>query len=415
MTRPLNVSRIRKDFPILSRKVGKKPLVYLDNAATTQKPLSVLHAMDAYYRSSNANVHRGIHRLAEEATLAYEHAHTNVGDFIRASSMEEVVFTRGTTDSLNMLARMLAPSVRKGDTILVTQMEHHSNLIPWQQLAKAKKAHLRFIPVGVRSGLLDLSTLDRLITPRTKVVALPHVSNVLGTINPLSEIVSRAHAAGAVVVLDAAQSVPHLPVDVKKSKVDFAAFSGHKMYGPTGVGVLYGRSSSLSELEPVVFGGEMVREVSYRDASWNDLPWKFEAGTPPIAEGIGLSAAVDYLRKLGMDSIRAHEKSILSYAYKRLSSMRGVSLYGPSSVANRSGVLAFNVKGIHPHDVAAWLNEDGVAVRAGHHCAMPLSHLLQIPSSSRLSVGVYNTKGEMDILADSLVRAQHVFGGSIHE
>lgn len=415
MTRKVNVARIRKEFPILSRKVGKRPLVYLDNAATTQKPLSVLRAMDSYYRLNNANVHRGIHRLAEEATLAYEHAHQNVADFIHASSMKEIIFTRGTTDSLNMLARMLTPSVKRGDEILVTQMEHHSNLIPWQQLARSKGAKLRFIPVSPKTGLLDLSSLGRLITRRTKVVAIPHVSNVLGTIVPVKDIVSRAHAVGALVVLDAAQSVPHIALDVKKLGVDFACFSGHKMYGPTGIGVLYGKESLLLAMEPVSFGGEMVREVTFQDATWNDLPWKFESGTPPIAEGVGLSAAVDFLRKVGMDSIRAHEKTLLSHAYKRLSLMKGVSLYGPSSISDRSGVIAFNVKGIHPHDVAAWLNEDGVAVRAGHHCAMPLSKLLGIPSSSRLSVGIYNTKEEIDVLVESLARAQRVFGGTSHE
>lgn len=411
----VNVSRIRKEFPILSRKVGKKPLVYLDNAATTQKPLLVLLAMDSYYRMSNANVHRGIHRLAEEATLAYEHAHQNVADFIHASSMKEIIFTRGTTDSLNMLARMLASKVKKGDEILVSQMEHHSNLVPWQQLVHSKGATLRFIPVSPKTGLLNLSSLSRLITRRTKIVSIPHVSNVLGTIVPVKEIVKRAHDVGALVVLDAAQSVPHLALDVKKLGVDFACFSGHKMYGPTGIGVLYGKESLLNELEPVSFGGEMVREVTYQNATWNDLPWKFESGTPPIAEGIGLSAAVDFLRKVGMDSVRAHEKTLLAHAYKRLSSMKGISVYGPSSIADRSGVLAFNVKGIHPHDVAAWLNEDGVAVRAGHHCAMPLSKLLGIPSSARLSVGVYNTKEEIDVLVESLARAQVVFGGKSHE
>lgn len=412
MSKVVSPKSVRKQFPILSRKIGKKPLVYLDNAATTQKPLSVIRAMDSYYQSHNANVHRGIHRLAEEATLAYEHAHENVASFIRASSMREVVFTRGTTDSFNTLVGMLAPSLKKGDEMVISQIEHHSNLVPWQQLAKRSKNTLRFLPLDKKEGTLDLSSLDKIINKRTKVVSVTHVSNVLGCIVPVKQIVKRAHEVGALVALDAAQSVPHLPVDVRSLNVDFACFSGHKMYGPTGIGVLYGKEEHLRTLDPVVFGGEMVREVSFKESTWNELPWKFEAGTPPIAEGVGLSAAVDFLRSFGMDSVRNHEKKLLSHAYTQLSRMKGVTPYGPSSIASRSGVIAFSVKGIHPHDVAAWLNEDGVAVRAGHHCAMPLSNLLGIPSSSRLSVGIYNTKEEIDALVESLGRAQKVFGGA---
>ncbi|MFH0969904.1 MAG: SufS family cysteine desulfurase [Candidatus Diapherotrites archaeon] len=404
---------IRKQFPILSRKVGKFPLVYLDNAATTQKPLSVLQKMETYYRFHNANVHRGIHQLAEEATLAYEHAHSNVARLIHARSLSEIVFTRGTTDALNMLARMLASKVGHGDEILVSQIEHHSNLIPWQQLAKQKGAVLRFIPYDSKSGALSLNSLHKLITPKTKIVALTHVSNVLGCIVPLKDVISRAHEVNAFVVLDAAQSTAHLPLNVHSLDVDFACFSGHKMYGPTGIGVLFGKESLLSSLDPVVFGGEMVREVYFDRAVWNETPWKFEAGTPPIAEGVGLGAAVDFLLAQRISSIRAHEKKLLRRAYDNISSLSNITVYGPSSIEERSGVLAFSVKGIHPHDVAAFLNEKGIAVRAGHHCAMPLTQLLGVPSTTRASVGIYNTRAEIDFLVESLSHAQKVFKGGL--
>ncbi len=401
---------IRNQFPILSRKIGKKPLVYFDNAATTQKPLSVLNAMDNYYRTHNANVHRGIHKLAEEATLEYENAHQKIANFVGAKSLNEIVFTRGTTDSLNMLARMLSVYVQKGDEIAVSQIEHHSNLIPWQQLAASKGATLRFIPLNKKTGMLDLSSLSKIITSKTKIVSIPHVSNVLGTIVPVSEIAKRAHAVGARVVVDAAQSVPHMPVNIRSLGADFICFSGHKMYGPTGIGVLYGSEESLNALEPVSFGGEMVREVYFDRATWNSIPWKFEAGTPPIAEGVGLGAAVDFLSKITMPVVRNHEKKLVTYAYDQLSSHSGVTIYGPEP-ANRSGLVAFNVERVHSHDLSSLLNEDGIAIRAGHHCAMPLAHLLNIPASARASFGIYNTKGEVDSLMASVKNAQSIFSG----
>lgn len=401
---------IRSQFPILSRKIGTKPLIYLDNAATTQKPVSVLNAMDHYYRNSNANVHRGIHKLAEEATMAYEDAHQKVATFIGAKSMNEVVFTRGTTDSLNMLARMLSVHVKKGDEIVVTQIEHHSNLIPWQQVAQAKGAKLNFIHLDKKTGLLDLSNLKKIITSKTKIVSLPHVSNVLGVIVPVKEIAARAHEVGALVVVDAAQSIPHMPVNVRTLGADFICFSGHKMYGPTGIGVMWGSEAALNALEPVYFGGEMVREVYYDRATWNSIPWKFEAGTPPIAEGVGLGAAVDFLSKITMPVVRAHEKKLVTYAYNELLAVPGVTIYGPEP-ANRSGLVAFNVKQVHPHDLSSLLNEDGIAIRAGHHCAMPLAHLLNIPASARASFGIYNTKEEVDALVASVNKAQAIFSG----
>jgi cysteine desulfurase/selenocysteine lyase len=403
-------SSIQKEFPILSRKIGKHSLVYLDNAATTQKPLTVLKAMDAYYRLHNANVHRGIYRLAEEATLAYELAHQKTADFIHAQSMREIIFTRGTTDSLNMLARMLSSSVEKGDEIVVSQIEHHSNLIPWQQLANAQKAALKFIPLDKKSGMLDLSRIDKIITSKTKIVSIPHVSNVLGTIVPIKEIARRAHKVGAVVSVDAAQSVPHMPVNVRSLECDFFSFSGHKMYGPTGIGVLWGKESLLNHLEPVSFGGEMVREVYYDRATWNDLPWKFEAGTPPIAEGVGLSAAIDFLQKQGMEKVRAHEKELVKYAYDKLFALKNISIYGPEPKF-RSGVITFNATPVHPHDLASLLNEKGIAIRAGHHCAMPLATLLNISASARASFGIYNTQQEVDLLVESIKKAQSIFSG----
>ncbi len=399
---------IRKQFPILSRKIGKHPLVYLDNAATTQKPLSVIQAMDDYYSHTNANIHRGIHQLAEESTRDFESARERTASFLGVSS-REIIFTRGTTDSINQLARMLSPIIKRGDEIVITQLEHHSNLVPWQQLAKQKGALLRFIPLSKTTGQLSLASLSKIITSKTKIVSLTHVSNVLGSISPVKEIVARAHEVGAFVVLDAAQSVGHLPLSLSKLDVDFAAFSSHKMYGPTGIGVLYGKESLLSSLEPVVFGGEMVRDVSFDFATWNDLPWKFEPGTPPIAEAIGLGAAVDFLQKYSRDAIRSHEKKLLRRAYEGLSSLDGVSVFGPQDIVHRSGVVSFSVKNVHPHDVAALLNEQGIAVRAGHHCAMPLTQLLGVPSTSRASVGIYTTSAEIDSLLVSVKRAHSIF------
>ncbi len=405
-----NDAHLRKQFPILSRKINGKPLVYLDNAATTQKPESVLRAMDTFYKTSNANVHRGIHTLSEEATLQYEHAHENVAKFVGATSMREIVFTRGTTESFNLLARMLTQNLSRGDEIILTHAEHHSNLVPWQQLAIQKGLKLKFIPLDKKTSELNWSAFENLLSKKTKVVSLAHVSNMLGSIAPLKKISKLTRDAGAFLCVDAAQSVARLPIDVKRTGIDFLAFSGHKMYGPTGSGVLYGREDLLSSIEPVSFGGDMVREVTLNKSTWNDLPWKFEPGTPSIAEGIGLSAAVDFLRRTTLDKINAHEQKLLKHTLNSLSALKNISIYGPRSAKDRAGVVSFNVKHVHPHDLSSLLNEDGIAIRAGHHCAMPLAHALDIPASARASFGVYNTLNEVDALVNGIKKAQTIFG-----
>ncbi len=407
----LRESAVRKQFPIFSRKMNGKPLVYLDNGATTQKPLSVLAAMDSFYKTSNANVHRGIHTLSEEATIAYEHAHDNVAQFIGASSLREIIFTRGTTESFNMLSRMLTQDLKRGDEIILSQAEHHSNLVPWQQLAIQKGLKVKFVPLNQKTGELNWEVFEKMLSQKTKVVSLAHVSNVLGSIAPLKKISKLSHGAGALFCVDAAQSVARLPIDVKRMGIDFLAFSGHKMYGPTGSGVLYGREDLLSQMEPVFYGGDMVREVTFNTSTWNDLPWKFEPGTPAIAEGIGLSAAVDFLRTFPLDAIYSHEQKLLKRTLDAFSALDGISIYGPLSPSARAGVVSFNVKGVHPHDLASLLNEDGIAIRAGHHCAMPLASVLDIPASTRVSFGVYNTLSEVDALVNGIKKAQKIFKG----
>lgn len=403
-----SASNLRAQFPILARKIGTRPLAYFDNAATTQKPLAVLDAMDDYYRAHNANVHRGIHRLAEEATMAYESAHVKSAHFIGAKGMEEIIFTRGTTESFNLLARLLEPKIKKGDEILLTQLEHHSNLVPWQQLAARTQAKIKFIPLNPKTGELNISNLDELITSKTKLVSITFVSNVLGTIVSVKKIAKAAHAVGALVAVDAAQAVSHLPVDVKSLNCDFLAFSGHKMYGPTGIGVLYGRESLLRELEPVFFGGEMVREVTFERATWNSLPWKFEPGTPPIAEAVGLAAAVDFMRGVSIKKIQSHEHALVAQTMEGLSNQKGVTLYGPPA-SKRGSVVAFNGKNVHAHDMASLLNEDGIAIRAGNHCAMPLTQLLGLSASARASFAIYNTPEEVERLVSGVARAQKIF------
>lgn len=400
----------RAKFPILSRRINGKPLVYLDNGATTQKPASVLSAMDTFYKTSYANIHRGIHTLSEEATIQYEHAHQNVADFIGAKSMKEIVFTHGTTDSFNMLSRMLAPTLSRGDEIIISHAEHHSNLVPWQQLAREKKLTLSFIPLNKKTGEIDWTAFEKMLSKKTKVVSLTHVSNVLGSISPLKKLSKLTHDAGALLSVDAAQSVARLPLDVSRAGVDFLAFSGHKMYGPTGIGVLFGRESLLSQLEPAYFGGDMVREVTLSASTWNDLPWKFEPGTPPIVEGIGLNAAVDFLRSFPFEKILPHERALIKQTLDGLHNMKNVHVYGPSSPSARAGVVSFNLKNVHPHDVASLLNEDGIAIRAGTHCAMPLARELNIPASARASFAVYNTPSDVDALLASLAKAQKIFG-----
>ena len=396
----LNADRIREDFPILKRKVYGKPLVYLDNAATTQKPMQVIRAMNDHYEGYNSNVHRAVHRLSQEATEAYDDAHDKVADFIGAAGMEEIVFTKNATESINIVANSLSRQLKKGDEILLTQMEHHSNIVPWQQAAKRTGAKLRYAEI-TGSGELNMRQLQQMVGKKTKIVAFTHVSNVLGTINPAREIIAAAKEAGAVTVLDAAQAVPHIPVDVKQLGCDFMAFSAHKMLGPTGTGVLYGKEELLKNVEPLLYGGDMISEVSFEDAKWNELPWKFEAGTPNVAGAVGLAAAVDYLQKTGMENISQHEKMLTRKAMEKLRQIDELTIYGPEA-ENRGGLVAFNINGLHTHDVSAILDAEGIAVRGGHHCAMPLARLLGISGSTRASFYLYNTPEEIEKLATAL-------------
>ena len=405
----LNVKAIQSDFPILQVEAYPGvPLIYLDNAATSQKPAPVIEAMVDYLSGYNANVHRGLHRLSEDATAAYEGARERVAAFINSAETESVIFVRNTTEAINLVAYSWGrANIQPGDQILLTEMEHHSNVVPWQLLAEERGAVVRYLPI-TEDGLLDLSTLPGMLTERTKLFAFTAMSNVLGTINPVKELVAAARAVGAVTVIDAAQSVPHLGVDVQGIGCDFLAFSGHKMCGPTGIGVLYGRRELLEEMPPFLGGGEMIRRVRFEGSTWNDLPWKFEAGTPSIAEGIGLGAAVDYLSKVGMDEIHAHEQFIAGYALEALSEVKGLHALGPP-VAQRGGVVAFTLDGIHPHDISQLLDQDGIAIRAGHHCAMPLHHRLRIPASARASFYLYTSTDEVDKLVTGLNRVREVF------
>ena len=395
----------RPDFPILARAINGYPLAYLDSAASSQKPRTVIEAMSQYYERNHANVHRSIHTLGEEATELYEAARDRVQRFIGAASREEIVLTRGTTDGLNLLADALCGPLRPGDEVLITEMEHHSNLIPWQMAARRRGLTLKAVPI-TEAGLLDLDALDRLLTARTKVVAFTHVSNVLGTINPVAEIVSRAGRVGAITVVDGAQAAPHLAIDMSLLHCDFYVFSPHKMLGPTGIGVLYGRRPRLAGLEPTRGGGEMIKEVWMDRAQWNDLPWRFEPGTPPIAEAVGLTAAVEYLEKLGMERVTEHERALTRQALDGLAAIAGVTVYGPRSGVERGAVVAFSVAGLHPHDVAALLDAEGIAVRAGHHCAMPLMRRLGVVGTARASFSVFNSPDEVARLLGAVAAAR---------
>jgi cysteine desulfurase / selenocysteine lyase len=391
----------RPDFPILERAVNGRALVYLDSAASSQRPRIVIEAMSRYYERSHANVHRSIHTLGEEATELYETARDRVQRFLGAADREEVVLTRGTTDGLNLVADAIGHTLRAGDEILITEMEHHSNIIPWQMAARLSGAAVRAIPLGPE-GALDVRAFDRLLTPRTRVVALTHVSNVLGTINPVAEICARSRSVGAVSVVDGAQAVPHLPVDISRLNCDFYAFSAHKMLGPTGIGVLWGRREILDRLEPTRGGGEMIKEVWVDRADWNDLPWRFEPGTPPIAEAVGLTAAIEYLEKLGMESVAAHEGRLAREAVSALAAIPGVTVYGPPAERPRGAVVSFSVAGLHPHDVATLLDAEGIAVRAGHHCAQPLMRRLGVVGTSRASFSVFNSSEEVETLVSTV-------------
>jgi len=406
----LDVEQIRADFPILNREVkpGVK-LVYLDSAATSQKPLAVIETLDLYNRKYNANIHRGVHTLAEEATAMYEDARKKIAEFIKARSAREVVYTRNATESINLVTQTWGrANLNAGDVIILTEMEHHSNLVPWQMLAAEKNLRLEFIPV-TEDGLLDLETYRKLLTLGPRMVAFSGMSNVLGTITPVKEITALAHQAGALTLVDGAQLVPHLPVNVQDLDIDFLAFSGHKMCGPTGIGILWGREALLEAMPPFLGGGDMIKKVYLRNFSSNTLPHKFEAGTPSIAEGIGLGAAVDYLTGIGMQAVETYEQNIIRYALDRLSEVPGLKVIGPEA-GKRGGVSSFTMQGIHPHDVAQILDSAGIAVRAGHHCAMPLHDKFGLPATTRASFYLYNTHSEVDALVEGLYRVQKMFG-----
>jgi len=406
--RHVDFAELRKEFPIFERKVHGKPLIYLDSTATTQKPLAVLEVLDRYYRTYNANIHRGVYLIAEEATQAYEDAREKVARFLNARSSKEIVFTRGTTESVNLVAHAWGrKNVGRGDVIVLTEMEHHSNLVPWQLLATERGATIRYIPVD-GNGRLDLSGFDRLLEGPIKIVSLAHVSNVLGTINPVAEIARRAHKAGAVVMVDGAQSVPHMPVDVRALDCDFLALSGHKMLAPTGIGALYGKREVLEAMPPFFGGGEMIREVRLEGSTWNDVPFKFEAGTMNIADTIAFGAAIDYLSEIGMEAVHAHGRELVEETMRILGSIPGVTIYGPPA-AERGGIVPFTVDDIHAHDVAAVLDHEGVAVRAGHHCAMPLHTKLGLAATTRASFYVYNLISDVERLGEGVRKAKQVF------
>ncbi|WP_142423164.1 cysteine desulfurase [Enterococcus durans] len=405
----ISADKIRQDFPILFQEVNDEPLVYLDNAATTQKPKAVLDALKDYYEHENANVHRGVHTLAERATHSYEAAREKVRSFINASETAEVLFTRGTTTSLNWVARSFGEQfIHEGDEILISYMEHHSNVIPWQQLAKKTGASLKYIEL-TEEGFLDMEKAKELINSNTKIVSIAHVSNVLGVINPVEELAQMIHEQGGILVVDGAQSTPHMAIDVQQIDCDFFAFSGHKVCGPTGIGVLYGKRKWLEQMEPVEFGGEMIDFVELYDSTWKELPWKFEAGTPNIAGAIALGHAIDYLEAIGMENIHHYEEELVAYVLPKLQQIEGLKIYGPQDPAKRTGVIAFNLDGLHPHDVATALDMEGVAVRAGHHCAQPLLKYLQVAATARASFYFYNTKQDADRLVDAILATKEFF------
>lgn len=404
----LNVEAIIKDFPILAQQVNGKRLAYLDSTATSQKPKQVIDALTDYYERYNSNVHRGVHTLGSLATDGYEGARETVRHFIHAKYFEEIIFTRGTTAAINLIAHSYGDAnVGEGDEIVVTQMEHHANLVPWQQLAKRKGATLKFVPMA-EDGTITLEAVRETVSERTKIVAIAHVSNVLGTINDIKAIAEIAHENGAIISVDGAQSVPHMKVDVQDLNVDFYSFSGHKMLGPTGIGVLYGKREHLNQMEPTEFGGDMIDFVDLYDSTWTDLPTKFEAGTPLIAQAIGLQAAIEYIESIGFDAIHAHEQALTTYAYEQMSQIEGIDIYGPSK-EKRAGIITFNLKDVHPHDVATALDTEGVAVRAGHHCAQPLMKWLNVSSTARASFYIYNTKEDIDQLVEGLKQTKEFF------
>ncbi|PEC55731.1 cysteine desulfurase [Bacillus cereus] len=402
----MNIHEIRKQFPILDQKVNGKQLVYFDSAATSQKPIQVIETLERYYKEYNSNVHRGVHTLGTKATDAYEGAREKVRKFINAKSMEEIIFTRGTTTALNTVAASYGlENVKEGDEIVISYMEHHSNIIPWQQVAKKTGATLKYLPLQP-DGTISLEDVRQTVTSNTKIVSIMQISNVLGTINPVKEIGAIAHENGAIMVVDGAQSTPHMKVDVQDLNCDFYALSAHKMCGPTGIGVLYGKKELLNNMEPIEFGGEMIDFVDLQESTWKELPWKFEAGTPIIGNAIGLGAAIDFLEEIGLDNIEKHEHELAQYALERLSEVDGVTIYGPK---HRAGLVTFNIEDVHPHDVATVLDVEGIAVRAGHHCAQPLMKWLKASSTARASFYLYNTKEEIDTFVESLIKTKEYF------
>nr|WP_303245905.1 cysteine desulfurase [Paenibacillus barengoltzii] len=404
----MHAEELKKQFPILQQEINGHPLVYLDSAASSQKPTVVIEALKHYYEWDNANVHRGVHTLGSRATDAYENAREKVARFIGAARREEIIFTRGTTTSLNLVASSYgAANVGEGDEIVITPMEHHSNLIPWQQLALKKKAVLKYIPLQP-DGHIDLADAEKTITSKTKIVATAYVSNVLGVVNPIKELAAIAHRNGAVMVVDGAQSTPHMKVDVQELDVDFYAFSGHKMCAPTGIGVLYGKKQLLEAMEPIEYGGEMIDDVGLYESSWKELPWKFEGGTPIIAGAVGLAAAIDFLEAIGLEEIHRHEAKLATYAMNRLSEIEGLTLYGPRE--REVGLITFNLLDIHPHDVATVLDASGIAIRAGHHCCQPLMRWLEASATARASLYLYNTEQDIDRLAEALIQTKEYFG-----
>ena len=404
----MDVNKIRQDFPILAEQVNGKDLIYLDTSATSQSPRQVIDAMNDYYETYNSNVHRGVHTLGTKATDAYEKARMKVRSFINAQRFEEIIYTRGTTAAINLVARSFGDMVvEDGDEIVVTEMEHHANIVPWQQLAKRKNAKLVFIPME-EDGTITLDSVKSVMSDKTKIVAITHVSNVLGTINDIKEIAKITHEHGAYIAVDGAQAVPHMAVDVQDLDVDFYSFSGHKMLGPTGIGILYGKADLLDKMEPIEYGGDMIDYVYKTDATWTDLPVKFEAGTPMIAEAVGLHAAIDYLEELGLDNIHDYEQTLVGYAYDKMSEIEGIEIYGPDK-DNRAGLITFNLTGVHPHDLASALDSEGIAVRAGHHCAQPLMKWCNAHSTARASFYLYNTKEEIDQFIESLEKTKEFF------
>ena len=405
---PFDVERIRADFPALHQEIDGKPLVYLDNAATSQKPEAVLDAIDGFYRRDCANIHRGVHRLSMRATEAYEAARDKMQRFLGARSRKEIIFLRGTTEAINLVAHSwAAPRLEAGDEVVLSYLEHHSNIVPWQMLCERKGAKLRVAPID-ENGEIIYEEFQKLLGPKTKIVATGHVSNALGTINPLKRMVADAHAVGAVVIADGAQAAPHMKIDVQDLDIDFYAVSGHKMYGPTGVGVLYGREELLEQMEPYEGGGDMILSVTFEKTTYNELPYKFEAGTPNIAGGIGLGAAADYLEKIGLEAVAAHEHDLLVYATERLSEIEGLRILGTAS--EKAAVVSFTLEGIHPHDLGTILDQEAVAVRTGHHCAQPVMDRYGVSSTTRASFGIYNTREEVDRLVEAIHSAKKIFG-----